>query len=348
MIELLAACALTRIVPARNPATVEFVVVGHLRGDDNGEELVYLDELVSDVRRLEPDHVFLTGDLIWGDVNSDVTDLAAVERDWERLDGRLAAIGAPLHRVPGNHDINDVGTRDLYLQRYGSLPRAVRDRECLFLLLSSAWIPADDDPRKHPQAFIRGKDLDPEQIEFVRSELARGGFEHAFVFMHHMLWWHESAPWWRDVHPVLAEDGRVRAVFAGDYGPTKFSHVARDGIDYVQSSVENQVSLEMLRTLESSRMLASQLDTFLHVTVRGPDVEIDVRPVAAFSSGKFTPAHHDAVFEYDKWSLGRRLQRKLGTPERLVRGLTLTALIGALAGAGATLLVTFLLWRRSR
>lgn len=330
---------------AQAAPTLDFVVVGHLRGDDNGDQLEYLDELVADVRALAPDHVFLTGDLVWGDVNSAVTDLAAVERDWEALDAALRPIGAPIHRVPGNHDICDVGTRDLYVGRYGRPPQAVRDRGCLFLLLASAWIPSDDDPRKHPPSFIRGKDLDADQIEFVRAELARGDFEHAFVFLHHLLWWYDSAAWWRDVHPILAADGRVRAVFAGDYGPTKFSHVERDGIDYVQSSVENRVSLEMQRALESSRVLSSQLDTFLHVTVEPDGARIDVRPVAALTSGKFTPARHDAVFAYDKWSFGRRLQRKLGTPDKLVRGLVLAMVGSAVAGAIGALIARFL-WRR--
>ena len=52
---------------------------------------------------------------------------------------------------------------------------------------------------------------------------------HVFLLMHHMLWWKEDAPWWAQVHPLLLGTN-VRAVFAGDYGPMKFSHLRRDAI----------------------------------------------------------------------------------------------------------------------
>jgi hypothetical protein len=87
----------------------------------------------------------------------------------------------------------------------------------------------------------------------------------------------------------------VRAVFAGDYGPMKFSHQRRDGIDYVQTSVEGDVPLELLRAREDSRLLSAQLDNFLLVTVAGTEVRTEVRTLGAFSTGKFSPDHWRAV-----------------------------------------------------
>ena len=52
---------------------------------------------------------------------------------------------SPIHRVPGNHDITDLATRDVYFRRYGRVPSAVRVGKVLFLLLSTTRIPADGD-----------------------------------------------------------------------------------------------------------------------------------------------------------------------------------------------------------
>jgi calcineurin-like phosphoesterase family protein len=331
---------------------VRFVVLGHLRGDRNGEPLQNLDEVVGEVARTQPDLVFLLGDLIWGDVDQPgPAPREAIVADWERLDAALARIGAPIWRVPGNHDICDVVTRDIWRERYGVLPRAVTFERCRFLLLSSAWIPEDGDTRKHPQNFIRGADLGSTQIAFVRSELEEPEpAAHVFVMMHHLLWWEERAAWWSAVHPQLASHG-VRAVFGGDYGPMKFSHERRDGVDYLQTSIENRVSTEMLRGNERSRLLSSQLDNFLLVTVDGPEVRYEVRTVGALTTGKFTPQRWREVNEYDRGSLPRRLYQRWNSPERMFRGLLQmsgAAFATGVASALVAILALQLLRRRRR
>ena len=119
---------------------MRFVVLGHLRGDRNGELLVNLEEVVDCVRREDADAVFLCGDSIWGDVDREgPADPNVIRADWERLDAALGGIGAPVHRVPGNHDICDVVTRDVWRERYGVLPHAITIGNARFLLMNSAW-----------------------------------------------------------------------------------------------------------------------------------------------------------------------------------------------------------------
>ncbi len=89
---------------------------------------------------------------------------------------------------------------------------------------------------------------------------------------------------------------RGRAVFAGDYGPLKFSHEARDGIDYYQSAVETRLPAERLRNHKDARVIYFQFDNFLHVKVNGTDVRVEVETVAATSSGKYRPDYHRRVF----------------------------------------------------
>jgi hypothetical protein len=331
--------------PPNTETRLRFVVLGHLRGDANGELLANLAEVVESVRREDPDLVFLCGDLIWGDIDGpSPTDPAIVRADWERLDAALLGLGAPTYRVPGNHDVCDVATRDVWRERYGPLPRAVTFGNSRFLLLNSSWWPEDDSRAKHPQDKVRGVALDASQIAFVRTELEHSSeVQHVFLFLHHLLWWEDGAPWWKRVAPLF-QDRPVRAVFSGDYGPMKFAHLLRGDVHYLQTSVENKVSMPMLRGREASRMLSSQFDNYLVVDVDGPEVRYSVRAVGALSTGKFSPARYRDVFEYDKDTYGRKLLRRWSTSDRLVVGLLqLSALAFA---AGALSVITYVFVRR--
>jgi hypothetical protein len=331
-------------VAAQEAETYSFAVLGHLRGQENGRLNPLVDELVDRVRELSVDQVFVTGDSIWGYVR-ELPDAAEVAtRDWEALDEKLGRIGAPFHHVPGNHDISDPVTRDVYFSRYEALPRAFTFRGSRFILLNTTYVPEGDGPSRR---YVTTRRLDSAQREFLRGELAAAAdYEHVFLFMHHVLWWFEDAPWWADVHPMLAEAGNVRAVFCGDYGPVKFSHMERDGIEYVRTASEDKFSVdrgeravEALRKSEEDRLLANQLDNFLHVTVDPSGVRIDVRTVGALSSGKHSPDRYRAVHgeltpkEFlvydpeppDPSGLLARAREWLGHPRRLAAVLALAA-----------------------
>jgi len=273
------------------PTPFTFVVLGHLRGDVNGPNLK-LGELLEEVEALAPDLLFLTGDMIWGDISAYPVDSGSVEGEWSALDSALATVPAPIYRTPGNHDINDQLTRDIYLARYGLPPQRFSYGGSRFLLIHSGWLPEDDDdiPARRKE-YTRGKDLDETQIAFLRRELSdTAAYQHAFLFMHHLLWWEDDAsPWWQVIHPMLVA-GKVRAVFSGDYGPMKFSHMTRDGVAYYQSSIEDLVSVAIQQAMPSSWRLSSQFDNYLSVTVDGPAVEVTVHTIAEVSSGAFTPA----------------------------------------------------------
>ncbi len=334
---------------AQTGQKLRFVVLGHLRGDKNGELLSYLPEVVESVRREDPDLVFLCGDLIWGDVdNPGPADRAQTTADWERLDGALAGVGAPIYRVPGNHDICDLVTRDVWRERYGQLPRAITFGNTRFLLMNSAWWPEDGDLRKHPQESIRGVPLAAAQVAFVHAEMARSAeVEHVFVVMHHLLWWEDDARWWRTVAPEFTGHP-VRAVFGGDYGPLKFSHLERAGVHYLQTSIENQVSTEMLRGREASRLLSTQLDNYMVVDVDGANVRYSVRAVGALTTGKFSPQRYREINEFDKHTYGRKLLSRWNTPDRLIVGLLQVFGLAFLAGAVSVLVLLLLrrLFRR--
>jgi hypothetical protein len=261
-----------------------------------------------------------------------------VEAEWNEVDSALATLGVPVYRVPGNHDINDAVTRDIWNRRYGAMPQAVTIRGNRFLLLASGWVPEPGDTGK--ALYIRGKDIDARQIEFVRSQLAGPGpAGPTFVVMHHLLWWEaDSTAWWRAVHPLLA-GAKVPMVFSGDYGPMKFSTLLRDGVRYIQSSIEDSVSVLMQRNRMPSRLLSSQFDNFLvvHVSDAG-EVGAEVRVVAALSEPQFTPDQWRAINTVPptrpQVPLLRQVWDTIGSPKRLL-GIGFVLAIVFAAGWGA-------------
>ena len=266
-----------------------FAVLGHIRGGDDGAVNYLLADVIREVRARQPDFVVLTGDIIWGEVQTVPTDPAVVHAQWDAVDSALATLGVPVYRVPGNHDINDRVTRRVYEERYGPSNRMLDLGDARLLLYTSGFLPDSGDDRKN--VYIRGVTPDSGRIAWIRAALDDAPGEPVFMFMHHLPWWEEqNAPWWQEVHPLLATAG-VRAVFSGDYGPLKFSHLARDGIDYYQAGLTpGPANLDLLRNHEWNRLLAGQFDNFLFVDVVAPDsTAVTVHTVGETASGDFTP-----------------------------------------------------------
>lgn len=330
---------------AAQPETaLSFAVLGHLRGDPVGDPMrnPLLDEVIADCAAVRPDLVVLSGDSIWGDCDNVPADPAVVEREWDVLDAALAKLGVPIHRVPGNHDITDLATRDLYYRRYGRVPSAVRVNGVLLLLLSTTWIPADGDTSQARQPH--GVPLDQAQLDFATAELDKNEHQHAFVIVHHLHWWKADAFWWISAHPRFVGK-RVRAVIGGDYGPTKYSYRSVDDISYVHAAIAAEPALEMLRMNEQARLLNQQLDGHLYFRVRGDAVDFELRTVG-LEDGKHDPRRYDEVNElapldyvyYSVWATTRR------------RWLLAMGLLGSgfAAGCGTVLAAAWLLSRRRR
>lgn len=276
------------------PATpVRFVVLGHIRGDISHRINPKLGELLEEVRTLQPDFIVLAGDIIWGDIDHDPSRPAEVEAEWNSVDSALATLHTPIYRVPGNHDVPDLGTRDIWIRRYGRPPSVALVGGVRLILLSSTFFPPDGDIEHH--RFINGVDIDSGQIAFLKRTLADTGAAHTFVFTGHNLWWQADAGrWWREVHPLLAA-AHVDNVFTGDYGPLKFSTRERDGVRYYQTSMEGaSPSLPMLHNRVASRLLSNQFDNYLEVTV-ADSVQVSVQTIGEVSSGMFTPMQWSAI-----------------------------------------------------
>jgi hypothetical protein len=298
-------------------APLHFVVVGHPRGKPDRQLNPKLGELIDEVKRLRPEFVLITGDIIYGEYRAWPIEAGHIERQWEQVDSAFATLGVPIYRVPGNHDLHDPVTQEIWDRRYGPLPRAVEVRGHKLLLLSSVYVrPATYRPGE--ERHVGGIDLDSAHLAFLRRELAGDvPGSRTFVAMHHLLWWEPDAAWWRDVHPLLATAG-VRAVFTGDYGPLKFSTHERDGVRYFQTSIDENASIDMQRARVNSRVLSHMFDNYLEVTASDDTLDVRVHVVAALTSGQFTPRTQAAIaVPWPSPPLWRRILRR---PELIAAG----------------------------
>lgn len=316
----------------------DFVVLGHIRGGDDHQLHNRLGELIGRVREIDPDLIILTGDIIWGDYHNFDRTPDVLHAEWDAIDSAFAPIGVPVLRVVGNHDVSDLVSRDVFRARYGEPTQVFDTAGIRFVLLSSAWIPEDGDTAHN--RFIRGQPIQDVQLQWLQSVLEDPQDpDRTFVFLHHLLWWQrEKGPWWQEVHPLLLEHG-VRAVVSGEYGPLKYSHRARDGIDYFQTSLGGDPSVRLLRSAESNRVLAAQFDNFLHVSLRGDETSFEVVTLGEMSSGHFSPQQYVDVFiaPDDPQPLWTRVWQVLGSPARLTAlglALAFSFLAGVLVARG--------------
>ncbi len=293
---VLAAFLLPGIAVAAAPAPGQpftFVVIGHLRGGKEKTLYARMDELLAEVRAAKPDLIFLTGDLIWGDVEDSLTSRASIVAQWEALDARLNTLGVPVYRVPGNHDIHDPVTRDVFYERYGKLPRVVTFRGSRFFLFNTVFTPEGN--QATPVKLTKTVRLDSAQVGFLRDELARGPAEHDFLVMHSVLWFYQRDPWWTEVHPLLAER-HVNAVFTGDLGPAMYTHMVQDSVQYFRTTLNAIVDKGLSADAPQGLIRTLQFENFLQVRVNGPEVEYAVRIVGATTSPAFGPDRWRAIF----------------------------------------------------
>ncbi len=90
--------------------TFNFVVIG-----DTRTGIGVFKQHIEEINLLAPDCVIDIGDLI----NGYVDEVQRIEAMWNEFDAIVKGFNVPLVMVPGNHDIWDTNSDQIYRRRYG-------------------------------------------------------------------------------------------------------------------------------------------------------------------------------------------------------------------------------------
>lgn len=128
--------------PVDEGGPLRFVVIG----DRTGVARVgVFPEAMRQVSWLHPDFTISVGDLIEGYTE----DRSEIDREWDEVLGYARALKGPFIAVPGNHDISNPVSAEVWKTRFGSPNYAFRFKGALFVVLNS-----EESPQILPPAVI--------------------------------------------------------------------------------------------------------------------------------------------------------------------------------------------------
>jgi len=326
-----------------------FVVWGHPR-TASGEPPLHFEEILNRISELKADFLIVTGDVISGGGIPNPAGIVDIyQNDWEVFDAGVSRLGIPVYRLPGNHDVCNFITRDLYLERYTKPPYAFTFKNSRFIMLDTVGIDQrtqDGQPDWYPQSLP----FDDEQMQFIKTEISQQEqYQHVFFFMHHVWPWRDSSSfWWDKVHPLLA-GSHTRAVFGGTPGNpgSKYEHFLEDGIHYIQSCTYRGRTANWYRQqINLGRFepaLAYQFNNLQYVRVEGDDYTIRTIVVGALdevqlSSRFWHEVNHPA---YLTQSISNYFHDNFHSFRKLFLFVTVLVLTSILIG-----IVTGILWKR--
>ena len=187
-------------------APLRFAIIGDRAGGVNQKAF---DTVIDDIVRLRPDFVLTVGDI------SD----NALEAEWDRALESLSRISVPVYYVPGNNDIVDDTTRNLFTQKTGFPPFYSFDKgQVHFIVLDNSCVE-------------KAGDMGKEQLSWLEKDLKKKRkAETTLVFMHKPFWADGIARNEEDpLHTLFIQYG-VDAVFTGHWH--QYAHNVFDSVDY--------------------------------------------------------------------------------------------------------------------
>ena len=214
--------ALIAQTPLTAETTFDFIVTGDTQSN---RQLVFQTDLfkcmIAEWNVLKPVFVVEVGDLILGGSAENVPP------QWDLFECTIADLEVPYFPVPGNHDISDILTEKIWLDRMGPTHYAFSYGNSRFIVLDSEEVDALDR-------------LSDTQVAWLKQELESTKANNIFLFLHQPYFADEGDPrnfdknWerrWKYLADVM-HGHPVRAVFAGHlHGYCDFG--VRDGVHYV-------------------------------------------------------------------------------------------------------------------
>jgi UDP-2,3-diacylglucosamine pyrophosphatase LpxH len=184
-------------------------------GDRTGSAVPgVFESIVAEAAFLDPDFFITVGDHIEGYIE----DGDEIERQWDEFDRIMEAAPIKCYMTPGNHDIWDEQSLEIYKDRFGDPDQSFKVQNTRFIILDVS----------RDYGF---EDLSREQVKWLEKELEKSeDAAHTLVFLHKPFWC-EDFSFGREsaLHEMFVKHG-VTAVFSGHYH--RYFYTERDGIKY--------------------------------------------------------------------------------------------------------------------
>jgi hypothetical protein len=193
----------------------QFAVVSDRTG---GHRAKIFSQAIERLNLLQPEFVLSVGDLIEGGGS----DKQRLQTQWQEFDSYVARLGMPFFYVPGNHDVGNATTDQIWGEKFGRRYYHFVYRNVLFLCLNS-----EDPPGSGAGHFSK------EQIDYARKTLAANAdVRWTIVAFHKPVWTAGNLPQtgWLEIEEALK--GRNYTVFVGHIH--RFRKFVRNGMNYYQ------------------------------------------------------------------------------------------------------------------
>jgi 3',5'-cyclic AMP phosphodiesterase CpdA len=202
-----------------------------------------------EINQLSPDFVVSVGDLIEGYSEN----RRVIDHMWREFDEEVSILKSPFVYVPGNHDIWNATSREIYEARYGSSFRSFNYRGLHFITLDTE------------QTDAYGRSLDRicgAQLEWLRDDLRRNrAAQQILIFMHRPVWQWGGL---EEVYPLIC-DLPVH-IFSG--------HLHRYGAEVIQGIPHVVVSAVAGSIPGAESVETGSFRHYVFATVRGKNLHL--------------------------------------------------------------------------
>jgi len=188
-----------------------FAIFGDRTG---GADQKIFEEVINEIKQLSPDFVMNVGDLIEGYTG----DTFKINKEWDTVLNFLKVLDCPVYFVPGNHDIWDKKSYNIYQKRTGKNPYYSFDfGKFHFLIIDNSTIEA-------------WSQIDTNQLKWIKDDLIKNKDKKCVVFFHKPFWLKMISNGEKDIMHNIFKEANVNYVISGHVH--YFMRTNFDGIKY--------------------------------------------------------------------------------------------------------------------
>jgi len=193
----------------------EFAVVGDRTGGAVGN---VFNEIIGEVKLLNPDFVINVGDLIEGYVE----DISIINAQWDSVLNIIKDLPSKFYFVPGNHDIQNNQDREVFEKRTNCKRYYSFDyKNTHFIILDNSMT-----------QWTMPQQMDEEQINWLKADLEKNkNAENIFVFFHVPTWYNSFQNNIPDPLVDLFKNYGVGIVFSGHNH--SYTYLNQNNIEFI-------------------------------------------------------------------------------------------------------------------